>query len=137
MLGGFKKGVQIVQLSPGITLKNLIEQKSHMPIKELYEKNISLWESLGLNEKQVALWVSSLPKNTNTNQKGTAISQQAELSNYLVLLVKNAGGRMHLAQVLKKLPSGIVTTEQQIKKMASQYPKLAIQGPFLILTNEQ
>ena len=58
-----------------------------------------------------------------------------DIAAHLVSLLHQAGGRMPLAQVLKKLPAGITTSEQQIRKLAQKHAQIEIKGPLLVLIN--
>jgi len=99
-----------------------------------YEHN-SLWQSLSFNQTQVALWLASLPLNNQQKEPSAAYQVTPDIAAHLVSLLQQAGGRMPLGQVLKKLPAGITTSEQQIRKLAQQHPQLDIKGPLLILVN--
>ncbi|MFC3034319.1 hypothetical protein ACFOEE_17575 [Pseudoalteromonas fenneropenaei] len=119
------------------SLEQLIIQLKTTPKSPslLFSENQSLWHSLNLNQTQVSLWLASLTQNNQQLEPSAVYQATPDITEHLVLLLQQAGGRMPLAQVLRKLPSGITTSEQQIRKLAQQHPQLDIKGPLLILLN--
>lgn len=116
-------------------LEQLVAQLKVMPkhASLVFSEHNALWQSLGFSQTQVALWLASFQ---NNQQKETALTQyqfSPDISAHLVSLLQQAGGRMPLGQVLKKLPAGITTSEQQIRKLAQQHAQLDIKGPLLVL----
>ena len=119
-------------------LEQLIAQLKAMPkhASLVFGEHNAMWQSLGFSQTQVALWLASLPQ--NNQQKEPSLTQyqvSPDISAHLVSLLQQAGGRMPLGQVLKKLPAGITTSEQQIRKLAQQHAQLDIKGPFLVLAH--
>ena len=101
----------------------------------VFNEHNSLWQSLDFNQTQVALWLASLPLNNQQKERPADYLVTPDIAAHLVSLLQQAGGRMPLGLVLKKLPAGITTSEQQIRKLAQQHPQLDIKGPLLILLN--
>lgn len=101
----------------------------------LYSEYGKLWRQLNLNSTQVSLWLSSLNLTNVQHEKQAGYKVPLDISAHLISLLQQAGGRMPLALVLKKLPAGITTSEQQIRKLAQQHTQLDIKGPLLILLN--
>ncbi|MBE0378124.1 hypothetical protein [Pseudoalteromonas prydzensis] len=118
-------------------LMQLISQQSIAPksAELVFSEHYALWQSLGFSQTQVALWLASLSQKNQQNELSSAYQITPDIAAHLVSLLQQAGGRMPLAQVLKKLPAGITTSEQQIRKLAHQHPQLDIKGPLLILLN--
>ena len=120
------------------SLEQLITQQTKAPgsAAVVFNENQTLWQTLGFSQSQVSLWLASLPKSNHLKESTTATYQVTpDVAVHLVSLLQQAGGRMPLTQVLKKLPAGITTTEQQIRKLALKHAQLEIKGPLLVLTN--
>lgn len=118
-------------------IAQLIKQLGSAPknAATVFSENRTLWHALSFNQTQVALWLASLPLNNQQKEPSAAYQVTPDIAAHLVTLLQQAGGRMPLALVLRKLPSGITTSEQQIRKLAQQHPQLDIKGPLLILLN--
>ncbi|WP_276971864.1 hypothetical protein [Tatumella ptyseos] len=120
------------------SLEQLITQQTKAPgsAAVVFNENQTLWQTLGFSQSQVSLWLASLPQSNHLKESTTATYQVTpDVAVHLVSLLQQAGGRMPLTQVLKKLPAGITTTEQQIRKLALKHAQLEIKGPLLVLTN--
>mgnify|MGYP001090535406 CR=1 FL=1 len=118
-------------------LTQLISQQSKIlkSAEIVFNEHRSLWQSLSFNQTQVALWLASLPQKNQQNESSSDYQVTPDIAAHLVSLLQQAGGRMPLAQVLRKLPTGITTSEQQIRKLTKQHAQLDIKGPLLILVN--
>ncbi|WP_417559966.1 hypothetical protein [Marinomonas sp.] len=118
-------------------IAQLIKQLSSTPksAESVFSEHRALWQSLGFSQTQVTLWLASLPLNNQQKEPSAAYQVTPDIAAHLVTLLQQAGGRMPLALVLKKLPAGITTSEQQIRKLVQQHPQLDIKGPLLILLN--
>lgn len=101
----------------------------------LFAQYTELWRELNFNQAQVSLWLSSLPLQNHQHETNAAYLVTPDIGAHLVALLQHFGGRMPLAQALKKLPAGITTSEQQIRKLAHEHAQLDIKGPLLILVN--
>ncbi|MFW8292455.1 hypothetical protein ACOIC7_28150, partial [Klebsiella pneumoniae] len=102
----------------------------------VFNENQTLWQTLGFSQSQVSLWLASLPQSNHLKESTTATYQVTpDVAAHLISLLQQAGGRMPLAQVLKKLPAGITTSEQQIRKLALKHAQLETKGPLLVLIN--
>lgn len=119
------------------SLELLIAQVEGSPksAATLFTERLALWQSLGFSQPQVALWLASLALNDRPKESRAAYEVTPDIAEHLVSLLQQAGGRMPLAQALKKLPPGITTSEQHIRKLAQQHAQLEIKGPFLVLVN--
>lgn len=102
----------------------------------VFSENQTLWQKLGFSQVQVSLWLASLPLNNHLKEPTMAQYRVTpDIAAHLLSLLQQAGGRMPLAQVLKKLPAGITTSEQQIRKLAQKHAQIEIKGPLLVLVN--
>jgi hypothetical protein len=120
------------------SLEQLITQQTAAPKSAavVFYENQTLWQTLGFSQSQVSLWLASLPQSNHLKEFTTATYQVTpDVAAHLISLLQQAGGRMPLAQVLKKLPAGITTSEQQIRKLAQKHAKIDIKGPLLVLIN--
>ena len=120
------------------SLEQLITQQTAAPRSAavVFNENQTLWQTLGFSQSQVSLWLASLPQSNHLKGSTTATYQvTSDVAVHLVSLLQQAGGRMPLAQVLKKLPAGITTSEQQIRKLAQKHAQIEIKGPLLVLIN--
>ncbi|EFH3045094.1 hypothetical protein ACKAXX_002976 [Escherichia coli] len=120
------------------SLEQLITQQTATPRSAavVFNENQTLWQTLGFSQSQVSLWLASLPQSNHLKGPTTATYQVIpDIAAHLVSLLQQAGGLMPLAQVLKKLPAGITTSEQQIRKLAQKHAQIEIKGPLLVLIN--
>ena len=120
------------------SLEQLITQQTATPRSAavVFNENQTLWQTLGFSQSQVSLWLASLPQSNHLKESTTATYQVTpDVAAHLISLLQQAGGRMPLAQVLKKLPAGITTSEQQIRKLAQKHAQIEIKGPLLVLIN--
>ncbi|MGL4734875.1 MAG: hypothetical protein ACRCWB_07255 [Enterovibrio sp.] len=118
-------------------IAQLVKQLSQTPksAEIVFNEYRTLWQSLCFTQTQVALLLASLPLNKHLKEPLPAYQVKPDIAAHLVSLLQQAGGRMPLGLVLKKLPAGVVTSEQQIRKLACQHSQLDIKGPLLILVN--
>ena len=101
----------------------------------IFDEQQELWRALNFSQAQVRLWLASLRVDNEINYPGADYNVTSDISSHLIELLQKAGGRMPLAQVMKKLPAGVVTSEQQIRKLVQQHSQLQVKGPFLVLEN--
>ncbi|ENN2392233.1 hypothetical protein AB9M41_002395 [Vibrio alginolyticus] len=120
-----------------IKLNQLLVQLRAEPktAEVIFDEHQELWRTLNFSQAQVGLWLASLRVDNEINYPGADYNVKPDISSYLIELLQKAGGRMPLAQVLKKLPAGVVTSEQQIRKLVQQHNQLKVKGPFLVLEN--
>ncbi|WP_201607076.1 hypothetical protein [Psychrobacter immobilis] len=116
-------------------LNQLIDQlkTSKKSADDLFSEQQELWHFLGFNQAQVTLWLASLPARNILNESKSAYQTTSNITEHLTALLRKSGGRMLLTQVLKKLPAGTTTTEQQLRKLAEQNHQMNVKGPFLVL----
>ncbi|HDZ9177110.1 TPA: hypothetical protein RUZ09_002636 [Vibrio cholerae] len=101
----------------------------------IFDEHQELWRTLNFSQTQVRLWLASLQLGNESKYPGADYNVTPDISSHLIELLQKAGGRMPLVQVLKKLPAGVVTSEQQIRKWVQQHSQLQVKGPFLVLEN--
>ena len=136
-----------------LELKRLRQQLSVAPtlFAELWQEHGSLWQTLGWNEAQARLYLLCLPgvvQEEAGNRPGskavifqikreTAENQTAaiDLADEMVALLSHAGRPMPLAQLINKLPAGLVVTEPMLRSAAQQDARLELRGPLLKLAN--
>lgn len=116
-------------------INQLIDQlkTSEKSADDLFSEQHELWHSLGFNQTQVALWLASLPARNILNELKSAYQTTSTITEHLTALLRKSGGRILLTQVLKKLPTGMTITEQQLRKLAEQNHQMSVRGPFLVL----
>ncbi|MDR8525456.1 hypothetical protein OS133_17720 [Shewanella fidelis] len=110
-------------------------QQSTQGLESVWQDYQVCWREVGFTKTQVGLWLASIPMSTLQQPRNPDYVVTPDIAAHLVSLLQQAGGRMPLALVLKKLPAGITTSEQQIRKLAQQHAQLDIKGPLLILVN--
>lgn len=110
-------------------------QGSTQGLEGVWSDYQACWRELGFSKIQVALWMASVRRDKLQQPGNPTYRVKVDITEHLLKLLQQAGGRMPLALVLKKLPAGITTSEQQIRKLAQQHAQLDIKGPLLILVN--
>lgn len=137
-----------------LELKRLRQKITAAPthFAELWQEHGSLWQSLGWTEAQARLYLQCLPgvvvqeeKGGDSGNliltyqiKGAAAGNNAgalDLADEMVALLRNAGRPMPLAQLIHKLPVGLVVTEPMLRTAAQQDARLELKGPLLKLAN--
>lgn len=137
-----------------LELKRLRQKISVSPTNfaELWQERGSLWQSLGWTEAQARLYLQCLPGVVVQEEascdsgsltlvyqiKSEAAGNKAgafDLADEMVALLRNAGRPMPLAQLINKLPAGLVVTEPMLRTAAQQDARLELKGPLLKLAN--
>lgn len=135
-------------------LKRLRQKISVAPthFAELWQEHGSLWQSLGWNEAQARLYLQCLPGLVVQEEASSDSGSQAlvyqikseasenkagafDLADEMVALLRHAGRPMPLAQLINKLPAGLVVTEPMLRTAAQQDARLELKGPLLKLAN--
>lgn len=117
-------------------------QAGPVTLEHLWVDHASLWHHLGWSRAQLSLWLACTP----SLQRGelasgevawspNAVPGQAtpSLADELVALLQKAGRPMPLAQLISKLPAGMVVTEPMLRSAAQQDTRLELKGPLLKL----
>ncbi len=111
-------------------------------LEQLLVEHASLWHPLGWDASQVSLWLACLPTVRRfalaTGEVAYALDSASpapanSLTDELVGLLHKAGRPMPLAQLLGKLPPGMVVTEPMLRTAALQDARLELKGPLLKL----
>ena len=111
-------------------------------LDQLWADHATQWHQLGWDLAQLSLWLAStqalqayeLPSDeaawAMSEGRGNATSS---LADELVALLQKAGRPMPLAQLISKLPAGMVVTEPMLRSAAGQDARLELKGPLLKL----
>lgn len=111
-------------------------------LDQLWADHAAQWHHLGWSPAQLSLWLACTSALQRCElQSGEAAwvlnegSGQAtpSLADELVALLQRAGRPMPLAQLISKLPAGIVITEPMLRSAAAQDARLELKGPLLKL----
>lgn len=111
-------------------------------LDQLVAEHASLWQQLDWRKEQVSLWLACLPSvrrcDLPTGERAYALEaiasrQGNSLADELVALLAKAGRPMPLAQLMGKLPAGVVVTEPMLRAAATQDARLDLKGPLLKL----
>jgi len=111
-------------------------------LDQLVAEHASLWQQLDWREEQVSLWLAclsgvrrcDLPTGEGAYALEAVASRQGNsLADELVALLDKAGRPMPLAQLMGKLPAGVVVTEPMLRAAAIQDARLELKGPLLKL----
>jgi len=112
-------------------------------LDQLWQDHALLWQQLGWNLTQVRLWLGCLPNiqiqtdahaETNYRLEGKLQAGGQSLADHLVALLEATGRRpLPLAQVLGKLPAGLVVTEAMLRAAANADSRLELKGPLVKL----
>ncbi|MCF1456556.1 MAG: hypothetical protein LPH21_02985 [Shewanella sp.] len=116
--------------------KVLVEvQSSTQGLEGVWSDYQACWRELGFGKIQVALWMASVRRDKLQQPGNPTYQVTPDIAEHLLSLLRHAGGRMPLAQALRKLPAGVTTSEQQIRKLAQQHAHLDVKGPLLVLVS--
>lgn len=137
-----------------LELKRLRQQISVAPahFAELWQEHGGLWQTLGWTEAQARLYLLCLPGVVVQEEAGSRPGSQAmifqiksettenkpaafDLADEMVALLSHAGRPMPLAQLINKLPAGLVVTEPMLRSAAQKDARLELKGPLLQLAN--
>jgi hypothetical protein len=111
-------------------------------LDQLVSEHAALWQQLGWSAEQVSLWLACLPSAhrcvLETGECGYAWAGAANtpvqsLANEIVALLCKVGRPVPLAQLMGRLPTGMVVTEPMLRAAAQQDARLELKGPLLKL----
>lgn len=100
------------------------------------------WHQLGWNRAQLSLWLACTPSLQRCELPSGELAWSLNagpghaapsLADEMVALLYKAGRPMPLAQLLSKLPAGLVVTEPMLRSAAQQDARLELKGPLLKL----
>ena len=102
------------------------------------------WHQLGWSRAQLSLWLACTPSlqrcelpsgQVAWSLKGGQGQVAPSLADEMVALLHKAGRPMPLAQLIIKLPAGLVVTEPMLRSAAQQDARLELKGPLLKLAD--
>lgn len=111
-------------------------------LDQLWVDHGAQWHQLGWSRAQLSLWLACTPSLQRCELPGgelawslkTGQGQAApRLADELVALLHKAGRPMPMAQLISKLPAGLVVTETMLRSAAQQDARLELKGPLLKL----
>lgn len=131
-------------LNPQNLLAPVLQSLMNRPatLDQLRSEHASIWLSLGWSAAQVSLWLACTPALRKCQIPGHEAAwvlehetrhKETVLSDELVALLQKAGRPMPLAQLISKLPAGLVVTEPMLRNAAQQDARLELKGPLLKL----
>lgn len=117
-------------------------KQDEVVLDQIWIDHAPVWQQLNWNLSQIKLWLACQPnihignapngeptyQIENANESG-----ETSLADELVALLENAGRPMPLAQLLNKLPVGMVITEPMLRAVAQQDARLELKGPLIKL----
>lgn len=113
-------------------------------LDQLWVDHGAQWHHLGWNRAQLSLWLACMPslQRCELPSGEAAWSLKAgqgqvapSLADEMVALLQKAGRPMPLAQLISKLPAGLVVTEPMLRSAAQHDARLELKGPLLKLAN--
>jgi hypothetical protein len=111
-------------------------------LDQLWVEHGATWHQLGWSRAQLSLWLACTPSlqrcELASGELGWSLNagpgQAApSLADEMVALLNKAGRPMPLAQLINKLPAGLVITEPMLRSAAQQDSRLELKGPLLKL----
>jgi len=110
-------------------------------LDQLWADHATQWHQLGWDLAQLSLWLACSPALRRCELPGGAAwvlnegqgQTTPSLADELVALLQKAGRPMPLAQLINKLPAGMVVTEPMLRSAAGQDARLELKGPLLKL----
>lgn len=132
-------------MTHAITLAPVLRQleQGSCTLENLWLDHSVLWQQLGWGQAQVRLWLRCLPgihfdesdsSNPSYRLRADTDKKEPRLADQLVELLANAERPMPLAQLMNKLPPGVVVTEPMLKAAINADPRLQLTGPLAKLT---
>ncbi len=111
-------------------------------LDQLWVDHGTQWHHLGWSRAQLSLWLActpflqrcELPRGEVAWSLNAGQGQAApSLADEMVALLQKAGRPMPLAQLISKLPAGLVVTEPMLRSAAQQDARIQFKGPLLKL----
>lgn len=100
------------------------------------------WHQLGWSRAQLSLWLACTPSLQRSEFPCDEVAWSLKagqgqvapsLADEMVALLQKAGRPMPLAQLISKLPAGLVVTEPMLRSAVQQDARLELKGPLLKL----
>jgi hypothetical protein len=111
-------------------------------LDQLRADHATLWHHLRWSRAQLSLWLACTPlfQRCELPSGEVAWSLNAgpglappSLADEMVALLQKAGRPMPLAQLISKLPAGMVVTEPMLRSAARHDARLELKGPLIKL----
>lgn len=111
-------------------------------LDQLWADHAAQWHHLGWSRAQLSLWLACTPAlqrcELPSGEMAWALNEGQgqtthSLADELVALLQKAGRPVPLAQLIGKLPAGMVVTEPMLRSAAQQDARLELKGPLLKL----
>jgi hypothetical protein len=113
-----------------------------MTLEQLQFEHASFWNAHNWQLEQISLYLACLPSIQHitlaNHEPAYALANPASvnalsLADELVALLEKSGRPMPIAQLVGKLPAGMIVTEAMLRTTAQQDSRLASLGPLLKL----
>lgn len=113
-------------------------------LDQLWADHSTQWYLLRWSRAQLSLWLACSPSFERCELHGGEVAWSLKagqgqvapsLADEMVALLQKAGRPMPLAQLISKLPAGLVVTEPMLRSAAQHDARLEIKGPLLKLVN--
>lgn len=113
-------------------------------LEQLWADLGTQWHQLGWSRAQLSLWLACTPSLQRCELPSGEVAWSLKagqgqvapsLADEMVALLHKAGRPMPLAQLISKLPAGLVVTEPMLRSAAQQDARLELKGPLLKLAD--
>lgn len=111
-------------------------------LDQLWADHGTQWHQLGWSRAQLSLWLACTPSLQRCELPSSEVAWSLKagqgqaapsLADEMVALLQKAGRPMPLAQLIRKLPAGLVVTEPMLRSAAHHDARLELKGPLLKL----
>ncbi|EIU7109937.1 hypothetical protein FA516_28910 [Pseudomonas aeruginosa] len=111
-------------------------------LEQLWVDHGTQWHQLGWSRAQLSLWLACTPSLQRCELASGELAWSpnagsgraaSSLADEMVALLQKAGRPMPLAQLISKLPTGLVVTEPMLRSAAQQDARLELKGPLVKL----
>ncbi|WP_282755549.1 hypothetical protein [Desulfuromonas thiophila] len=113
-------------------------------LDQLWADHGTRWHYLGWSRAQLSLWLACTPSLQRRDLPSGEVAWSLKagqgqiapsLADEMVALLHKAGRPMPLAQLISKLPAGLVVTEPMLRSAAQHDARLELKGPLVKLVN--
>jgi len=113
-------------------------------LEQVWADHGTQWHQLGWSRAQLSLWLACMPSLQRCELQSGEVAWSLKagqgqvapsLADEMVALLQKAGRPMPLAQLISKLPAGLVVTEPMLRSAAQHDARLELKGPLLKLVN--
>jgi hypothetical protein len=111
-------------------------------LDQLWADHGTQWHHLGWTRAQLSLWLACTPSLQRCELPSGEVAWSLKagqgqaapsLADEMVALLQKAGRPMPLAQLISKLPAGLVVTEPMLRSAAQHDARIELKGPLLKL----